>query len=73
MEKQGYREMLEHLKEMFPGRIAITPKEVASVTGIPLNSVYNSMRRAKNPLPSKKLGEKNRLVIPITQLARWLV
>ncbi len=72
MEKKGYREMLEQLNTLFPNRATITPKEAATVMGCPLNTVYNSMYRAHNPLPYKHMGEK-RIVISITQLARWLV
>lgn len=70
MEKQGYREALELLVERYPNRATLTVKETAETMGIPLNTVYDSINRVRNPLPSKRLGRK--IVIPIPALARWM-
>lgn len=70
MEKEGYREALNMIMDMYPGRMALSVKEVAAVTGSNIGTVYEATKRAKKPLPSKKLGGK--IVIPITQLARWM-
>lgn len=70
MEKEGYWEALGMLREMYPGRMTISIKEAAAATGSSIGTVYGATKRVKKPLPSKKLGGK--VVIPITQLARWM-
>lgn len=70
MEKIGYREALGMLREMFPGRATLNVKEVATALGISEWSVYESMKRLKNSLPSVKVGGK--ILVPITALARWM-
>lgn len=71
MEKAGYREQLELLLKYFPGRAAITVTEVAEILGTRPETVYQAIRRVKDPLPSRKVLGK--VVIPITSLARWMV
>ncbi len=71
MEKPSYREILGTLLERFPGRIALTPREVSEVLNSDLRTVYSTMHRVKNPLPYKNLGKK-KAVIPIASLARWM-
>lgn len=70
MEKEGYRENLELLRETFPGRGAITVKEAAEFLGAALSTVYSAMERRRNPLPSQHLDGKK--LIPIVPFARWL-
>lgn len=70
MEKEGYRESLNMLMEMYPGRVALSVKEVAQITDSNVSTIYDATKRVKKPLPSKKLGGK--VVIPITSLARWM-
>lgn len=70
MEKEGYRESLNMLMEMYPGRVALSVKEVAQITDSNVSTIYDATKRVKKPLPSKKLGGK--VVIPITALARWM-
>ena len=70
MEKEGYREALDMLREMYPGRRALSVKEGAEATGSNIGTVYEATKRVKKPLPCKRLGGK--VVIPITQLARWM-
>lgn len=70
MEKEGYRESLNMLMEMYPGRVALSVKEVAQITDSNVGTIYDATKRVKKPLPSKKLGGK--VVIPITSLARWM-
>lgn len=72
MEKTGYREVYEQLQELFPDRATISVNEAAQVLGVSPGTVYSAVRRAKNPLPSKKLGA-TKVVIPIAALARWMV
>ena len=70
MEKEGYQESLNMLMEMYPGRVALSVKEVAQITDSNVSTIYDATKRVKKPLPSKKLGGK--VVIPITSLARWM-
>lgn len=71
MEKAGYREAYEQLRELFPDRVTLSVKETASVMGVSPGTVYSAIRRVQNPLPAKKLGGKC-VIIPIAALARWM-
>lgn len=71
MEKQGYREILETLRERFPGKVTITIQEAAEALGIDVRAIYSAMNRVRNPLPVKRIT-KRRIVIPIASLARYL-
>lgn len=71
MEKRGYREVLDHLTELFPGKATITVKEAALVMDAEIHTVYNAINRLNNPLPAVKLSER-KTVIPISRFARWL-
>jgi hypothetical protein len=71
MEKIDYRENLELLREMFPGKLSLSVPETASVMGLDVKTVYNAVSRRYNPLPHMKVGEK-RILIPIPGLARWM-
>ena len=71
MEKSGYREQLELLKELFPGKVAISVRQAAQVLGCDVHTAYSSVNRSKDPLPTKKIGGK--LVVPISLFANWLV
>ena len=70
MEKQGFRENYEMLCERFPEKITITVQEAARAMDCNINTVYNAIKRRKDPLPAKKLCGKT--VIPIAGFARWL-
>ena len=70
MEKDGYRENLELLKEMFPGKGALSVKEVAAFLGAGENTVYSAINRRHNPLPSQHLNGKK--LIPMVPFAKWL-
>lgn len=70
MEKKGYREALELLVDKFPDRTAISVKEAAVTLGRSEDSVRDAMKRRNDPLPFKKLGGS--IIIPISQLARWM-
>lgn len=71
MEKAGYRENLEILMMAFPGRVTITPFEAAKVMNVDIKTIYSTMSRVKNPLPTKTLASR-KVVIPIGALARWM-
>lgn len=70
MEKAGYRDTLLMLREMFPGKAALSVKEAATVLNANICTVYEAVKRKYNPLPSKKLSGK--IVIPIPAFASWL-
>ena len=70
MEKAGYRDTLEMLSGLYPGKMALTVKEVAEVIGANVGTVYEAVKRKYNALPSKKVGGK--IVVPIPALAKWL-
>ena len=71
MERKGYREELGFLMELHPGKAALTVKETATALGTSPDAVYDAIKRKKDPVPHKSVG-KNRIVIPIAGLARWL-
>ena len=71
MELVGYRENLQMLNELFPDRVSIDVEECAKVLGVNVKTVYNSINRVHNPLPSVVVGNRKRM-IPIARLARWL-
>lgn len=73
IEREGYREQLAELKELFPGKIALTVQETAKVLGVDRRAVNKLIR-------DKKLGATNinttkanrRYVVSLTVLARFL-
>lgn len=71
MEKEGYRENLAFLMQMHPGKTVLTVKEAAETLGSSTAAVYDTLHRRKNPLPFQRLAG-NKILIPITGLARWL-
>ena len=58
LEKVGYRENYELLKELFPGRATISTVEAAEVIGSDVRTVRAATETVKNPLPSCKVGNK---------------
>ena len=74
MEKQDFRENYNMLCEKFckdsPEKSALTVQEAARAMDCNINTVYNAIKRRKDPLPAKKLCGKT--VIPIAGFARWL-
>lgn len=65
MEKEGYRDQLALIREIFPDRITITPVEAARVLGWDIKTVRAALTRRVNPLPSQQ-QTRARLVISIT-------
>ena len=59
------------VREMFPGKVAISINEASDVLGINRNTLYDATKRLRNPLPSQRVNRK-RIVIPLAGLARWL-
>lgn len=71
MELAGYRETLATLNELFPDRVAIDVEECARALGVNVKTVYTSINRVHNPLPTVNLGTR-KLMIPLARLARWM-
>ena len=71
MEKAGYRETLEMLQAMYPGRTTISVKEAAKAMNASDRTVYDAVKRRYNPLPCQKLTRK-KIVIPLPAFAKWL-
>ena len=73
-EVNGYREALELLRELYPGRSTLRLNEAAEAMGVHTQTIAAAIRRKKNPLPAQNIsrGAKNKsYLIPITALARW--
>lgn len=76
-EKIDYREqiafMYERINERFPGNLGyLTAAEVAEVLGCNIKTVYERVKDARNPLPSKNIGGgKKTLRFPVASLVRW--
>ena len=70
--ENGYRETLVALQDRFGGKMAITVAETAAVLGVSEWTVRQDLKRKYGkPLPSRRVG-KNRIVIPLSGLARWM-
>ena len=70
-EKEGYREQIERLAEIYPGKVALTVVEAASVLGIDKRTVLLLIQRKKLASTDISKGQKNkRYIIPITAIAR---
>ena len=70
MEKAGYRDALALLLDQFPNRGGISVKEAAQFFGRSECAIYDAIKSKKHPLPAVKMGGS--LVLPLTQLARWM-
>lgn len=64
-EKEGFREQLQRLTEMYPGREMISLPEACKVTGC-----YRRTLLQDKTFPRKKMG--NIYKIPLVALARWM-
>lgn len=72
MELVGYRENLEMLQELFPGRAVISLPECAKALDLNIKTVREcTMSYRKNPIPTQIVGSRKK-VIPIAGLARWM-
>lgn len=71
MEKQGYRESLARMLEIFPDRLTIPPQEAAEAMECNIKTVYSAISRVRNPLPAVHMTKK-KIVIPLSAFARWL-
>jgi predicted DNA-binding transcriptional regulator AlpA len=70
MEKPDYRTNIEAINNLFPNRIALSATETAQILGCHVTTIYDAIKKEKNPLPAVRV--KKKLIIPIEPLARWL-
>lgn len=72
-EKEGFREQLARLDELFPGREALSMDETCKLLKADRRSLL-----CDKTFPAKKIGQKGseyggRYMIPKVGLARWMV
>ena len=73
-EKEGYREQLALLNELYPGKISLSVPETAKVLGVDVRTVRAAIERKINPLPAQSIGRSNKYktyLVPKTALARF--
>ena len=71
-DKQGYREQIERLAEIYPNRITVSLTEAASVLGIDKRTLMCLIEKRKLHAIDVSTGSKNRhYIIPVTALARF--
>ena len=69
-EKEGFREQLERLCELFPERETISMPEACKVVGLCRDTLLQD-----KTFPAKKPGNRRngKIVVPLVALARWMV
>lgn len=67
-ELDGYRQQLERLAELYPGKEVLTIQEACKM----LRS-HRQTLLADKTFPAKRIGQKGKYYIPIVGLARWMV
>ncbi|MBQ8371538.1 MAG: helix-turn-helix domain-containing protein [Clostridia bacterium] len=73
-EKNGYRDELENIREVFGADVnTLTVEQTARFLGVERRTVSRLIKRKKDPLPAKNVGcgSKPAYSISITALARW--
>ena len=68
-EKEDFREILQNLRDRFPGREAVFLKEAAEILGVSYRVLVNN----KN-FPKKKIGggKTSQYVVSLVGFARWM-
>lgn len=71
-EKEGFREQLARLDELYPGREAISIQEASALLGL-----YRRTLLEDESFPAKKIGAPRssrggKYVVPKVPLARWM-
>lgn len=70
-EKEGYREQLERLAEIYPNKITLTIPETAKALGIDKRTVLNFIKTKKlSALNISNGKERKRYVIPLSSVAK---
>jgi excisionase family DNA binding protein len=64
-----YREALDMITMLYPGKATLSPAEVAKLLGVSVKTIYRGIEDRK--IPCKRItGTKCLIVIP--ELARWM-
>jgi excisionase family DNA binding protein len=71
-EKRGYRELIEHLNEMYPNKISISVIEAAKALGVDRRTVLVMIERGKLSAMNVSVSKNKRYIIPITAIAKAL-
>lgn len=71
-EKEGFRDQLARLDELFPGRETLKIEEAAKMLGLYRGTLLND-----KTFPARKVGEANKpyggtYIVPKVALARWM-
>ena len=70
-EKEGYREQIERLAEIYPNKVALTVTETAKVLGIDKRTVLLLIKNKKLCATDISSGGKNRrYIVSISSIAR---
>lgn len=76
-EKDGYREQLELILELYPGRVSLTVGEAAKILHCDARAVKAAIMRKVDPLPAQNIAKSGamnkRYMIPVTALAKWSI
>lgn len=73
-EKEGYREQIERLAEIYPNKVVLTVPEAASVLGLDVRTVLALIQNKRLVATNISAGKKNkRYVIAVSALARFTV
>jgi hypothetical protein len=67
-EPDGYRQQLERLAELYPGKEVLSIQEVCKMLGC-----HRQTLLADKTFPAKQIAGKGKYYIPIVGLARWLM
>lgn len=65
-DREGFRDQLQSLREQFVGQEVLTLDQSSKLLGLDRAALLGD-----KDFPAKKVGKK--YIIPITQLARWMV
>lgn len=72
-EKQGYREQIEALATVFPGKVSLSISEAAKALDVDRRTVNALIEQKRLTAINVSLGDKyNRYLIPITSIAKML-
>ena len=71
-EKVNYRDQLEALRDIFPGRVSVTVPEAAKAVGACTKTISREIDAGHLPATTIGNGKINkRYIIAISALARW--
>ena len=72
-DKQGYREQIERLADIYPNKVALSLTEAASALGIDKRTLLVLIDKKKLPATDISNGSRNRrYIISVTAIARMM-